>query len=326
VLAAVALVLTGAVGCSTRLCGPGTEDQGGVCVPTLACGGGTVEDAGVCVPAVTCGPGTVMVNGSCAPLPPAAREVDVGETAEPNDPFGGGALAPFLLPGAGEPPVVVGGLVQSPALSPPGGDLDGFLFMGAAGTHVRFTGLSRGAAAVAFLVQGWEPGVNDTFIRWGFQGAGGSAAREVVLPADGAYALVVSEAANVLIARTGAGAPFGGEGDLYAVAVETLTPPDPAPLAVPGSASGAFEAGALPLFSVDLAGAGATLHFVASTTDPVTELAVLAFDGGSGALVGAVAGATDATVDLAPVVGPLVLVQDFVFGDGVAQTYTLTLQ
>jgi len=326
VIARASLVLAAvlapvAAGCRGSVCGVGTEDVGGVCVPVLACGPGTVEDGGTCWPTVGCGPATYEVDGGCAPLPPEDIVVDVPETAEPNDPFAGGPLAPFVLPAEGAPPVLVGGNVGDPALSPPGGDLDGFSFQGTAGTLVRLAGVSRGAAAVAFVVQGWEPGTQG-FVRFGFDGAGGSARRDVLLPADGPYALIVSEAANVAALHAGGGAvAFGGPGDDYAVSVETVALPAPAGAVPPAALLGTFDAGALPFFAV-AAAPGAALHFTATTSDPELELTVLALDAATLALLVPASGLADAIVPLDLTV---LLVPDFVFGDGVDQGWALSL-
>jgi len=77
-------------------CGPGTVQQGRVCVAApgstgASCGSGTVEMDGVCVPApgsgsgsLTCGPGTADLGGECVPLTPGYLVRSTVETVPAN--------------------------------------------------------------------------------------------------------------------------------------------------------------------------------------------------------------------------------------------------
>lgn len=68
------VVVTALASCGpSRVCGAGTVERDGACVPesTTECGQGTVLVDGTCVPESTteCGPGTMLDGGQCVPEP-----------------------------------------------------------------------------------------------------------------------------------------------------------------------------------------------------------------------------------------------------------------
>jgi len=55
--------------CGGKVCGSGTRESDGTCVPELTCGAGLAPVNGQCVALLSCGSGTVLDGGVCAPDP-----------------------------------------------------------------------------------------------------------------------------------------------------------------------------------------------------------------------------------------------------------------
>jgi hypothetical protein len=69
---------------SKTACGDGTTLRDGQCVAaTVICGSGTTDVGGACVPDVTCGPDTVPMNNVCVPVMPATNYVQVEQLGRP---------------------------------------------------------------------------------------------------------------------------------------------------------------------------------------------------------------------------------------------------
>ena len=82
------LVLLGGLSlpaCGGKVCGSGTKESDGSCVPELSCGAGLAPVNGQCVAVLTCGPGTVVLDGGvCAPDPAAHRyDIRIGASEVP---------------------------------------------------------------------------------------------------------------------------------------------------------------------------------------------------------------------------------------------------
>src|SRR5215471_8569480 len=76
------LLLLGGLGlpaCGGKLCGSGTRESNGTCVPEVTCGSGTKESNGTCIPELTCGAGLAPVNGQCVAVLTCGAGTVVGD-------------------------------------------------------------------------------------------------------------------------------------------------------------------------------------------------------------------------------------------------------
>jgi hypothetical protein len=223
------------------VCGAGTVASNGQCVPNIVCGPGTVASSGVCIPSSTinCGPGTEEVSGVCQPVDPVKRTT-VPEGGEPNGI--GGRPTRFTLPAIGEAPAVLGGIVDLPTQS--GADFDGFVFTGRRLQRLRLEAKAIGAPAVSFSVQPCksvaglcDPDPTQPFARFALRVDSRDTARDVVLPFDGDYVVLVSETANIMGETSRGGAAFS-----YTVDVTQTAQPASLPLTTGVAQAGDSEA------------------------------------------------------------------------------------
>lgn len=234
-------------------CGDGTQydPDAGACLPTAAsCGAGTHFENGKCVPDATqCGAGTHEEDGGCVkdPVPPP----DVPESSDPQ------GEAAFDLPASGAT-TVLGGRVDTPAdldgdgMADP--DFDTFTFEAKAGTWLRLGALSKGAAhpALAVVSEASDSQGYPLFSRYLVDPVHADCEREIYLPRDGKYAVIVSDYDHVVGSVFGWNVlPVGGDDFLYRIEVENLGVPSPKAITSPTAAdSGDVADGKLHFFSL----------------------------------------------------------------------------
>jgi hypothetical protein len=241
-------------------CGPGTEEQGGACVPV--CGAGTERDAsGACVPVCVVGMHRDPATGACLPegqrcvsgqlwveeqdrcvdaalvcasgttwVASEARCVeetdlrvpDQEEGTEPND------LTPppytcetFPVPAVGGA-YSFAGTVGAPEIAANGAvpDLDCWLFEIEEPTILRLAVDGLGATAPAFRIVQLDP--VDYRDRDGVGATSRAAVRDLYLPVPGLYAAIVTDALNLF-----GGWPVGGPNFGYLAEVRRLPLPEP---------------------------------------------------------------------------------------------------
>jgi hypothetical protein len=245
-------------------CAPGTVLQGDQCVP--ACGTDQYWDGNACadvpecdtgttfnpqtgrceINETVCAPGTRLENGVCVPGGnPAA---DVYETGEPDQ------MAQFEVPAVGGS-VSLGGVVDTPEdINGDGYDdpnWDGFEFTASAGTWLRITATSYGAALPAFYVVSMDEN-EDTYVRWAANPNGLEVVREVYLPRNDTYRVWVTDYTHLMgfLFRYGV-IPVGGEDFTYYITIENLGTPTPTDVStLPYTESGDFNDGALRFYSL----------------------------------------------------------------------------
>ncbi len=96
------------------VCSPGTVEENGACIPSLACGAGTRLDAesGACLPdGDVCSPGTVLMDDRCEPVDDAL-EPDAVEADEPNDGGMAGVAGVIELPDVGADAFIAYGCIE----------------------------------------------------------------------------------------------------------------------------------------------------------------------------------------------------------------------
>lgn len=210
-------------------CGDGTHLVGDACVPdsSLRCGAGTIEEDGACVRdrSLVCGAGTVERAGVCVLADPLER-VTVPEGREPNLPP---AVTRFDLPAIGAAPAVLGGTIAAPIGGNP--DFDGFAFTGKRHQRLRIVAKAIGAPVVGFAVQPLAEASsgNVSYTRFALTSETRGATRDLVLPFDGDYLLLVSDQSNLT-----QGVPMGAEDFTYTIDVSQVSLP-PAKTLVPGT-------------------------------------------------------------------------------------------
>lgn len=222
---------------SVPTCGDGTQydSDAGACVPmATACGQGTHFENGKCVPDATqCGAGTHEEDGGCVKDPVPAPDV-----AESSDPQGEVA---FELPASGAT-LVLGGTVGTPSDLDGDGmvdpDYDTFTFEAKAGTWLRLGALSKGAAhpALAVVSEAADSDGYPLYARYLIDPLHEDCEREVYLPRDGVYAILVSDYDHVVGNVFGWNVlPVGGDDFLYRIEVENLGVPSPKAIPTPAS-------------------------------------------------------------------------------------------
>lgn len=246
-----AVLATGCPASTGVTCGVGTKDENGACVPDVlarcgagtklvgtdclpdtevVCGPRTIVVDGKCVPAeeLVCGPGTEERSGTCEVLDPM-RRVTVGESAEPNGSLAG--LQRFTLPAIGAAPAVLGGVLGP--LNQGQADVDFFVFAGTRLQRIRLVAQGIGAPVIGVVLQSANPEFAFNRYALALDARGGS--REIVIPADGDWILLVTDQAQL----TG-GLPTGAENFTYTIDVTQV--PLPAGLAMPetGTAAGRY--------------------------------------------------------------------------------------
>ena len=289
-------------------CAPGTSEVNGECVPDVVCGGDTHPENGECVPNV---------------LPdPDVPEAALGAT--------------FTLAAEGET-VSLGGTIDLPVDEDGDGFVDGnwdqFQFQGSAGDYLNIFATSEGATLPSFALMGFDAaGEEVLYQRIGLNPNGLDVEREVYLPLDATYVLLVTDynhMVNALFQQSGL--PVGGPDFTYYVEVETL----PAPTAT--AVDGADLVNAPFVDSGDLSDNG--LRFFSVTNTPPGELIALGSYGvmadgmtpsdlAAQALIFAPDGSLMADANESYFVaedGEYLVVQDFMFAMGPNREYTLAL-
>lgn len=209
---------------SAATCGAGTVLEDGACVAVGTCGAGSVlnMDTGLCESNTACGPGQVVASGQCVdPNVAVGLEADAFEsTPDQNDPRYGGVPEALELEPVGEQTVFVGNIARPADLSGNGTldqDRDVWGFSGTAGQYLEISVLGTGLPQPAFILEGPRGyrrvspllSTNDT-------------SREVVLPYDGDYELIVVPTAFVSTEL-----PLGSTNSGYVGVIEQLEQPTP---------------------------------------------------------------------------------------------------
>jgi hypothetical protein len=285
-------------------CAPGTVLQGNQCVPACGtdqywdgdacadvpeCDQGTTfnPQTGMCeVNDTVCAQGTTLQNGKC--VPEGTPVADVYETGEPDE------LAEFTLPAAGQD-ISLGGVIDTPEDVNDDGSADpnwdGFTFTASAGTYLRITATSYGAALPAFFM-GSLSQETDAYLRYAVEPNGIEVVREFYLPYDDDYVMWVSDYSHVINYAYGYGPsiPVGGDDFTYYITIENLGTPVPTDVATfPYSDAGDLSDGRLHFYSLSSLISG-DIVTLSSLGQPVPDTqndvftALMAFDA-SGALV-----------------------------------------
>lgn len=228
-------------------CGNEEYWDGTVCVAIPDCGQGTTfnEATGQCEPDITdCAPGTHLENGECVPDVVCGADThpcnpDVDENCEE------GECVPNHLPdpdvteddvvfsvGAEGEIVSLGGTIDTPVDENDDGvadaNWDQFQFQATAGTYLHIWATSEGATLPAFAVMGFDENDEVNYQRIALNPNGLNSMREVYLPRDGVYVILVTDYNNLVNALfDNDGLPVGGPDFTYYVEVETLPPPTP---------------------------------------------------------------------------------------------------
>ena len=256
------------------VCGPGTEGEPGAgdpCTPAAdACGEGTSYDTatGRCISdaEIDCGPGTFEDRDLCLPLygfyDELAADPDLDMTAD-------GADGVINLPDRGELFSFVG-TIDEPWMEDGQTvqDVDVYTFDGEAGQWLRVTLFSLGLTEPGFIVD--FVGQDVEYRRFSDLGAGIETSRDLLLPADGAYELVVSNLPQLLETLS----PAGGADWHYVGYVEVLEAPEPLEVDPEGDGfSGDLSEETSNLFTVDdLESTRLDLIFDVLPTDAEAEL------------------------------------------------------
>jgi hypothetical protein len=236
-------------GCATvPSCADGTtfDETVGSCVANDSlCAEGTHFEGGVCVPDTeSCGPGTHLDGSAC--VPDTLPAPDVSESTTPD------GTAQFDTPASGES-VTLGGTVDTPVDGDGDGyadpDYDRFTFTASAGTWLRIHATSEGAAHPAFAIISNDVGTNGAplWARYAINPAAIETQREIYIPRDGDYTIVVSDYSHVTADVFGWMAlPVGGDDFTYYMTIDNLGDPTPTPLSsVPASDKGSVAEGSL---------------------------------------------------------------------------------
>lgn len=292
-----------ALGCgdNSKECGPGTIDEGGVCVPAENCGFGTTldEETGDCVAdgSVVCGEGTeldpltgrckvsesacrdgtVLVHNACVD-PAAELTIDLQEGPEPNGlgivEASDAQAGNITLKAAGATYVVHGTIAPwrdadgDGALDP---DIDTYVVSVTRPTLLAVTadgvhGLLAGFVAVA-AVEPADPLAD--WQRYGIHVLGDTSRRQLFLPQAGTYRIAIGDVRTLhqyLASGSATAAPGGAEAEYY-LSLTDLGPPPVTTLAA-STINGAFD-GESVLFFQPAAGTGIST----ATVDIPSDLA-----------------------------------------------------
>ena len=302
-----------APGCgdNSKECGPGTADEGGVCVPAANCGFGTKRDpvTNECVPdgsvvcsegtvfdpltgrceidPTSCRDGTVLINNACVD-PTAGLTIDVQEGPEPNGlgiveasdaQAGNITLKPqgstFVVHGTLDPWRDANGDTM---LDP---DVDTYVVSVAGPVLLQITadgvhGVTAGFVAVA-QVPSTDPLA--TWRRWGTKLVGDASRRQVYLPKAGTYRLAIGDTRTLgeyLSSGASTAAPGGDDADYY-VSLTDLGVPMITTLAS-NNTTGTVDGNAL-RFVQSAAGTGITQATLAMPSDLTLASVVVMVNG-----------------------------------------------
>lgn len=336
-------VWTGSECAPAASCAPGTILQGNQCVP--ACGNGEYWDGQACadvpgcdqgtsfnpqtgkceIDSSVCAPGTRLENGVCVPGEmPAA---DVHQTGDPDQ------LAEFDIPAAGQS-ISLDGVVDTPidingdgSVDP---DWDGFTFDAPAGTWLRITATSYGAALPAFFLGSTNPDLDD-YLRYAVNPNGLETVREFYLPYDGNYVIWISDYYHVMAYAFGySPIVVGGDDFTYYVTVENMGTPIPMDIAnLPQTDSGDLADGHLHFYNMSGLISGDVVS-LASVGLPVPSVpsdiykALMLFDAPGTLVVNQEVYRTDETADvlyIAQSSGDLLVVLDYLLLVGSNRDY-----
>lgn len=223
-----------------EVCGANTayDADSDSCVPTDAvCDAGTVYsmETGLCLPEATCKAGDVILNGNCvSPVEEAIANADftsqeaMDPVANNDDVLNGGTANALTIPAMGT--VVVAGEIGTPVDldgdTRPDQDVDAYTFTATAGQTLQVAVQPAGGPSLSFVVV--ETGAinaltqEEFFVRFSTFGFGSGASREIVIPADGDYTILV--APSIYLANGFEGGPSGDNDWKYALRVEDIAP------------------------------------------------------------------------------------------------------
>lgn len=278
------IAVTASAGCgdNSRVCGTGTREQDGVCVPesTTFCGDGTRLEGGRCVvDPGACEAGTVLVADRCVD-PASDLVIDLEEGPEPNGLGVAAGVEPSPRPAgaitlAGNTPFVVHGRITpfrddnaDDQLDP---DVDTYLLSVTAPVLLRITVDGVDGAQGAFYLTGAPDGAFPGYERYGLNLTGDTADRHLVLPAAGQYRLAITDTRALSIGGNrpppaGAGGAAGSSDAEYYATITALPLPAPTALAVSGGV--ATQSGVLAANEVVLVTAGVTGAITARAAMP----------------------------------------------------------
>ena len=206
------------------------------CEPIIGdCATGTHLEDGLCVPDVICGPGTHAEDGNC--VPDRLGEPDVYEGQENNDIFYPNWHPTLVnLPAEGDQ-VTLGGTVAAPTDLDGDGhadaDYDAFILAapgGAslAGSYLHLEATSEGACLPGLLILGVDDDWNAFYFRYALNPNSATTVRDLYLPADGTYFILVTDYNNLVNDAFGLeGLPVGGDDFTYFVTLEHRARPEP---------------------------------------------------------------------------------------------------
>jgi hypothetical protein len=200
------------------VCGNGTTNVGGECVPdgTVICDQGTVfdEESGTCVVDPTaCAEGTVLVDGVCVPEDETLT-ADHEEVAEPND----GILETDDIAGQFALDAVGGSTTIHGCINPyrdlddngnPDADLDLWIVTttGPALVDITADGVGGLAAGYQVISATGDDLIDDNFVRFGINLTGDTSSRQMYLPGAGVYGIFMADSRSLFLQDGAAGSP-----------------------------------------------------------------------------------------------------------------------
>lgn len=199
-------------------CGPGTVNMGGECVPdgSVICEQGTVfdDESGTCVvDPSACAEGTVLVDGVCVPEDETLT-ADEEEVAEPNDGIleSDDVAGQFALPAVGASTTIHGCINPYRDLDDNGNpdpDLDLWIIQttGPALIEVTADGVGGLAAGFQMISATGDDLVDGNFVRFGINLTGDTSSRQMYLPAGGVYGLFMADSRSLFLQDGAAGSP-----------------------------------------------------------------------------------------------------------------------
>ncbi len=238
----------------TVVCGPGTTEMDGTCVPdgTVVCTDGTVFDAdtGTCVlDESACGEGTMLVDGAC--VPEGLATADTMEGDENNDAFGydDATATDFTLPASAGETTRLGGCITPADFDGDAdngfeADVDAFAFSTDGPTVLRVRADGTGGLSPAFAVVPADADALEGYLRVGLDFTRAYAERKLYVPAAGDYYLLVFDGRSLDLGGLGDGElnftiPAGSSDACYVVTVEPQDLPTPTDL-TDAAATGTF--------------------------------------------------------------------------------------
>lgn len=217
-----------------KVCGPGTDTDSDLevvdCRPTAeVCGQGTEYDelTHECVPQSTleCGPGTVAVETECLPATSYYEGLAENPDLDADETDGTGQLE---VPDEGESFVFVG-TIDEPEIvdGDPVQDQDYFELDAQAGQWLELTVYSLGLPEPGFEFDELDPAdADEGFVRHSDLGSGLRAHRQMAIPADGDYELMVGNMPQMRDVSP----PAGGDDWKYVGVVEKMERPASQPV------------------------------------------------------------------------------------------------